>query len=90
MTGTIERLKCIYCTPLTAVYNRQNKKTGVYKVMITATNHLIFICVRCHGRMKGLFMGTFLSEQDMNPDELKTLEGKQYARRRKSQTRKQL
>ena len=76
----------MYCTPLTKVYNRQNRKTGVYKVMRTSSNHLIFICVRCHGRFKGLLMGTFLEEKDMLPDELKQLEGKEYGRR-KSETR---
>ena len=75
MTVKIERLKCIYCTPLIATYNRSNRKLGVFKVMKTSSNHLIFRCVRCHRSMKGLLMGMLLSEQDMNPDELKQLEG---------------
>ena len=74
----VHYMRCPYCGREGAHSKKVSKSVGLFRVKQLYSNVLIFECKRCSKVCRVRMVGSVLKWQDLNPEEKKAFQKKQY------------
>jgi len=75
----VHYFRCPYCTIVEGAHSKKvSKSVGLFRVKQLYSNVLIFECKRCGKVCRVRMVGSVLKWQDLNPEERKAFQKKQY------------